>query len=235
MTKEKKLNAYLVTLIETMIDEATDVLSKESPHKAIVTDSARRAHAFAALFIAKMNYDAGRLSLSDEAPILDHALKSTKVYFSIEEDVGPYLLAFEPYDSKDDGIKKVSFAEYENYKDRLDMSLKLSPSEDGFVRKIAKEAVEKIILNYCEEVKARIPFAAQNVMMIQSYRGFLKDFQKTADIENTGFLKVKKFEDFLAKKQEFVLSSTEISNSLKKNVFSQIFEKNKDSDLSLEF
>lgn len=115
------------------------------------------------------------------------------------------------------------------------MSLKLSPGEDEFVRKIAKESVEKVILNYCEKVKARIPFAAQNVMMIQSYREFLKDFQKTADIEKTGFLKVKKFEDFLAKKQEFVLSSTEISNSLKKNAFSQIFEKNKDSDLSLEF
>lgn len=235
MTGEQKLNASLVTLIETMIDEAVDTLSKMNLRKTAITNNEKRAYAFAALFIAKMNYDAGQMSLSEEAPILDHALKSTKVYFSIEEDVGPYLLAFEPYDSKDDGIKKVSFAEYENYKDRLDMSLKLSPSEDGFVRKIAKEAVEKIILNYCEEVKARIPFAAQNVMMIQSYRGFLKDFQKTADIENTGFLKVKKFEDFLAKKQEFVLSSTEISNSLKKNVFSQIFEKNKDSDLSLEF
>ena len=230
MTREQKLNAYLVTLIETMIDEATDVLSKESPHNAIVTDSARRAHAFAALFIAKMNYDAGQLSLSDEAPRLDSILNCARVYFSPEEKVGPFMLAFEINDDKG-----VSFAEYETFKDASDMSLGLSQSEDELVRKIAKESVEKVILNYCEKVKARIPFAAQNVMMIQSYREFLKDFQKTADIEKTGFLKVKKFEDFLAKKQEFVLSSTEITNSLKKNAFSQIFEKNKDSDLSLEF
>ena len=230
MTREQKLNAYLVTLIETMIDEATDVLSKESPHNAIVTDSARRAHAFAALFIAKMNYDAGQLSLSDEAPRLDSILNCARVYFSPEEKVGPFMLAFEINDDKG-----VSFAEYETVKDASDMSLGLSQSEDELVRKIAKESVEKVILNYCEKVKARIPFAAQNVMMIQSYREFLKDFQKTADIEKTGFLKVKKFEDFLAKKQEFVLSSTEITNSLKKNAFSQIFEKNKDSDLSLEF
>lgn len=104
MTKEKKLNAYLVTLIETMIDEATDVLSKESPHRAIVTNSARRAHAFAALFIAKMNYDAGRLSLSDEAPRLDSILNCARVYFSPEENVGPFMLAFEI-----NGDKGVSF------------------------------------------------------------------------------------------------------------------------------
>lgn len=234
MTREERLNASLVTLIETMIDEAADTLSKMNLSKTAITNNEKRAYAFATLFIAKMNYDAGQMSLSEEAPILDDTLKNTRVYFSAKEDVGPYLLAFEPYGCEDD-IKKISFAEYENYKDLLDMSLKLSPGEDEFVRKIAKESVEKVILNYCEKVKARIPFAAQNVMMIQSYREFLKDFQKTADIEKTGFLKVKKFEDFLAKKQEFVLSSTEISNSLKKNAFSQIFEKNKDSDLSLEF
>ncbi len=223
MTREERLNASLVTLIETMIDEAADTLSKMSLRKTAITNNEKRAYAFATLFIAKMNYDAGQMSLSEEAPILDDTLKNTRVYFSAKEDVGPYLLAFEPYGCEDD-IKKISFAEYENYKDLLDMSLKLSPGEDEFVRKIAKESVEKIILNYCEEVKARIPFAFQNIMMIQSYREFFKDFQKTADVENTGFLKAKKFEDFLTKKREFVLSSTEITNSLKKSAFTQIFE-----------
>lgn len=230
MTREKKLNAYLVTLIETMIDEATDVLSKESPHRAIVTNSARRAHAFAALFIAKMNYDAGRLSLSDEAPRLDSILNGARVYFSQEENVGPFMLAFEI-----NGDKGVSFAEYEIFKDASDMSLGLSQSEDEFVRKIAKEAVEKIVLSYKEEVKTKNPSAHRALTMIQSYIELINDFRKTAEIKDAGFLDVKKFEDFLTKRQELVLSSMGGTNHLKKNAFSRIFEKNKDSDLSLEF
>jgi hypothetical protein len=230
MTREKKLNAYLVTLIETMIDEATDVLSKESPHRAIVTNSARRAHAFAALFIAKMNYDAGQLSLSDEAPRLDSILNCARVYFSPEENVGPFMLAFEI-----NGDKGVSLAEYETFKDASDMNLGLSQSEDDFVRKIAKEAVEKIVLSYKGEVKTKNPSAHRALTMIQSYIELVNDFQKTAEIKDTGFLDVKKFEDFLTKRQEFVLSNMGCTNHLKKSAFSQIFEKNKDSDLSLEF
>lgn len=89
MTREERLNASLVTLIETMIDEAANTLSKMNLRKTAITNNEKRAYAFAALFIAKMNYDAGQLSLSDEAPILDDTLKNIRVYFSAKEDVGP--------------------------------------------------------------------------------------------------------------------------------------------------